>query len=79
MSASSIATLAPSDFNARAKLTAVVDLPTPPLPDATAIIFLTFAIIFTLFPQVIYAGETIIDCGISRLNYKFVLFCFIYI
>lgn len=33
-------------------------------------VFLLFAIIFTLSPQVIYAGETIIDCGISRLNYK---------
>jgi len=41
MSASSIATLAPSDLRASARLTAVVDLPTPPLPEATAIIFLT--------------------------------------
>ena len=41
ISASSTPTLAPSDSNANAKFTVVVDLPTPPFPEATAIIFLT--------------------------------------
>ena len=41
MSASKMPTRAPSAERARAKLTAVVDFPTPPLPEATAIIFLT--------------------------------------
>src|ERR1700686_2109116 len=36
MSASRMPTLSPRSRNPRAKLTAVVDLPTPPLPDATA-------------------------------------------
>ena len=39
MSASSTPTLAPSAAKAKAKFTVVVDLPTPPFPDATAIIF----------------------------------------
>ena len=39
--ASRIPARAPSADKARARLTAVVDLPTPPLPDATAIMFLT--------------------------------------
>ena len=39
MSASKIPTLAPSDFRAKAMLAETVDLPTPPLPEATAIIF----------------------------------------
>src|SRR5712671_2360902 len=41
MSASSTPTLAPSAARARARLTAVVDFPTPPLPDATATMFFT--------------------------------------
>ena len=41
MSASSMPTRAPSAAKARARLTAVVLLPTPPLPEATAITFLT--------------------------------------
>ena len=41
MSASMRPTLAPFLAKAAAKLTATVDLPTPPFPDATAIIFLT--------------------------------------
>ncbi len=49
MSASSIATLAPSAASASARLTAVVDLPTPPLPEATAMMFLTLGISFTPF------------------------------
>ena len=47
MSASSIPTLAPSAASARARLTAVVDLPTPPLPEATAMMFFTPGISFT--------------------------------
>ncbi|MOA27074.1 hypothetical protein D3C78_1479170 [compost metagenome] len=43
MSASRIPTLAPSRARARARLAAVVDLPTPPLPEATATTFFTFA------------------------------------
>ena len=41
MSASSTPTVAPSAANASARLTAVVDLPTPPLPLATATMFFT--------------------------------------
>ena len=41
MSASSNPTLAPSAASASARFTAVVLLPTPPLPDATATIFFT--------------------------------------
>jgi hypothetical protein len=40
MSASSMPTDAPSADSASARLTAVVDLPTPPLPEATAMMFL---------------------------------------
>ena len=40
MSASNTATRAPSAAKANARLTVVVDLPTPPLPEATATIFL---------------------------------------
>jgi hypothetical protein len=49
MSASSMPTLAPSAARARARLTAVVDLPTPPLPEATAMMFLTPGISLTPF------------------------------
>ena len=42
MSASKSPTFAPCAAQANAKLAAVVDLPTPPLPDATATTFLTF-------------------------------------
>src|ERR1700680_3117620 len=38
MSASSTPTFSPFAFNARARLAATVDLPTPPLPEATATI-----------------------------------------
>jgi hypothetical protein len=41
MSASNIPTLNPNFCNENAKLTATVDLPTPPLQLLTAIIFLT--------------------------------------
>jgi hypothetical protein len=41
MSPSRIPTLAPSKNSDKAKFTAVVDLPTPPLPEATAMIFFT--------------------------------------
>ncbi len=41
MSASSTPTVAPSAASASARFTAVVDLPTPPLPLATAMMFLT--------------------------------------
>ena len=44
MSASIRPTLAPSAANASARLTAVVLLPTPPLPEATAMMFLTLGI-----------------------------------
>ncbi len=47
MSASSIPTLAPSEASASARLTAVVLLPTPPLPEATAMMFLTLGNSFT--------------------------------
>jgi hypothetical protein len=40
MSASSRPTLAPSAASASARFTAVVLLPTPPLPEATAMMFL---------------------------------------
>ena len=43
MSASRMPTEAPSAASASARLTAVVLLPTPPLPDATATMFFTFA------------------------------------
>ena len=39
MSASNSPTRAPSTLSASARLTAVVDLPTPPLPDATADVY----------------------------------------
>jgi hypothetical protein len=42
ISASINPTFAPALASATAKLLAVVDLPTPPLPDAIAIIFFTF-------------------------------------
>ena len=42
MSASSKPTEAPSAASANARFTAVVLLPTPPLPDATATMFFTF-------------------------------------
>ena len=42
MSASSSPTLSPSSASATARLVAVVDLPTPPLPEAIATIALTF-------------------------------------
>jgi hypothetical protein len=41
MSASSMPTRAPSAASASARFTAVVLLPTPPLPEATATMFLT--------------------------------------
>ncbi len=41
MSASRMPTCAPSAASASARLAAVVLLPTPPLPDATATMFLT--------------------------------------
>ena len=41
MSASSTPTVAPSACRARARFTAVVDLPTPPLPEATAMMLRT--------------------------------------
>ena len=41
MSASRMPTFAPSAASASARFTAVVDLPTPPLPLATATMFLT--------------------------------------
>ena len=44
MSASRMPTLAPSAASASARLTAVVLLPTPPLPEATATMFFTFGI-----------------------------------
>ena len=42
MSASRMPTEAPSAASASARFTAVVLLPTPPLPDATATMFFTF-------------------------------------
>ena len=39
-------TVAPSAASASARLTAVVLLPTPPLPDATAMMLRTFGIVF---------------------------------
>ena len=47
MSASRMPTDAPSASSASARLTAVVDLPTPPLPEATAMMFLMPGISFT--------------------------------
>ena len=47
MSASRTPTLAPSAASASARLTAVVLLPTPPLPEATAMMFLMPGTSFT--------------------------------
>ena len=47
MSASSMPTVAPSAASASARLTAVVLLPTPPLPEATAMMFLMPGTSFT--------------------------------
>ena len=47
MSASRTPTVAPSAASASARLTAVVDLPTPPLPLATATMFFTPGTSFT--------------------------------
>ena len=47
MSASSMPTDAPSAASASARFTAVVDLPTPPLPEATAMMFLIPGTSFT--------------------------------
>jgi hypothetical protein len=49
MSASSRPTVAPSAASASARFTAVVLLPTPPLPLATAMMFLTPGISLTPF------------------------------
>src|SRR3989337_3040306 len=49
MSASRIPTLAPSADSASARFTATVDLPTPPLPEATAMMFFTPSMGFTPF------------------------------
>ncbi len=59
MSASSMPTAAPSAARARARLTAVVLLPTPPLPEATATMFLMPGTSFT--PRCT-ACETIFEC-----------------
>ncbi len=47
MSASSMPTVAPSAASASARFTAVVLLPTPPLPEATAMMFLMPGTSFT--------------------------------
>jgi hypothetical protein len=47
MSASSMPTVAPSTASASARFTAVVLLPTPPLPEATAMMFLIPGTSFT--------------------------------
>jgi len=47
MSASRMPTFAPSAESASARLTAVVLLPTPPLPEATAMMFFTFGMTCT--------------------------------
>jgi len=47
MSASRMPTVAPSCASASARFTAVVDLPTPPLPLATATMFFTPGMSFT--------------------------------
>jgi hypothetical protein len=47
MSASSMPTVAPSVASASARFTAVVLLPTPPLPEATAMMFLMPGTSFT--------------------------------
>lgn len=49
MSASKIAAVAPSSLRANARFTDVVDLPTPPLPEAIAIIFLMPLILSILY------------------------------
>src|SRR5690625_712145 len=51
MSASRMPVRAPSWARARARLTAVVDLPTPPLPEATAIMFLTLCMLGRPWPE----------------------------
>src|SRR6478609_5992940 len=59
MSASRMPTLAPSAASASARLTAVVLLPTPPLPDATATMFFTFGSSWT---------PRCTACGIAELD-----------
>ena len=57
MSASSMPTDAPSAARASAMLTAVVDLPTPPFPEATAMMFFTPGTSFT--PRCATCGATL--------------------
>jgi hypothetical protein len=51
MSASNRPTFAPLFDNATARVLLIVDLPTPPLPDATAIIFV---VVFTVLIQKVF-------------------------
>ncbi len=65
MSASSIPTVAPSAASASARFTAVVLLPTPPLPEATAMMFLIPATSFTprcTECEVIFEWTLTLDC-----------------
>jgi hypothetical protein len=62
MSASSTPTLAPSAASASARLTAVVLLPTPPLPEATA---MTFLMPGTSLTPRCTACETIFICTLT--------------
>ena len=72
MSASSSPTLAPSAASASARLAAVVLLPTPPLPEATAMMFLTFGISCTprctawAMTLVVTFTETLVTPGTAR-------------
>jgi hypothetical protein len=67
MSASSSPTLAPVWASATARLTAQVDLPTPPLPAPTAITFLTPGswIVPRLPPAVVRTCEVIVQLTFS--------------
>src|SRR5579859_6743185 len=57
MSASSTPTVAPESRRAAARLTATVDLPTPPLPEATAMVCLT--------PGMAWAGEWPLNAALT--------------
>jgi hypothetical protein len=63
MSASRMPTLRPSVWRPRARLQAVVDLPTPPLPEATAITFFTPGIACERAVGAV-AGRPGVGCGV---------------
>src|SRR5881227_1339210 len=70
MSASSSPTLWPISFRARARLVATVDLPTPPLPEATATMCLTpGSEIFCGGPGGCMEAPIFAACGVAFFRY----------